>query len=79
MRSYGRSTKFFWLDGLLIFRIVMGLRSASSAIIMIYFFHNSCVVSFEFRNVVKITIGSYVSVHSSSYEASVKLESTKDT
>ena len=79
MRSYGRSTKFFWLDGLLIFRIIMGLRSASSAIIMIYFSNNSCVVSFEFRNVVKITIGSYVSVHSSSYEASVKLESTKDT
>ena len=78
MRSYGRTTKFFWLDGLLIFRIVVGLRSASSAITMIYFFHNSCVVSFEFRNVVKITIGSYVSVRSSRYEASVKLESTKD-
>ena len=31
--SYGRTTKFFRLDGLLLFRIVMGLRSASSAII----------------------------------------------
>ena len=28
---YGRTTKFFWLDGLLLFCIVMGLRSASSA------------------------------------------------
>ena len=33
VRSYGRTTKFFGLDGLLLFRIVMGLRSASSAII----------------------------------------------
>ena len=35
VRSYGRTTKIFGLDsdGLLIFRIVMGLRSASSAII----------------------------------------------
>ena len=32
VRSYGRTTKFFGLDGLLLFRIVMGLRSASSAI-----------------------------------------------
>ena len=32
IRSYGRTTKFFCLDGLLLFRIVMGLRSASSAI-----------------------------------------------
>ena len=31
---YGRTTKFFGLDGLLLFRIVMGLRSASSAIIL---------------------------------------------
>ena len=45
-------------------------------IIMIYFFHNSCIVSFEFRNVVKLTIGSYVSVRSSRYEARGKLEST---
>ena len=29
---YGRTTKCFGLDGLLLFRIVMGLRSASSAI-----------------------------------------------
>ena len=29
---YGRTTKFFWLDGLLLFCIIMGLRSASSAI-----------------------------------------------
>ena len=37
VRSYGRTTKFFELDGLLLllFRIVMGLRSASSAIIII--------------------------------------------
>ena len=33
---YGRTTKFFRLDGLLLFRIVMGLRSASSAIRIIY-------------------------------------------
>ena len=33
VRSYGRTTKFFGLHGLLLFRIVMGLRSASSAII----------------------------------------------
>ena len=32
VRSYGRTTKFFRLDGLLLFRIVKGLRSASSAI-----------------------------------------------
>ena len=31
---YGRTTKFFGLDGLLLFLIVMGLRSASSAIIL---------------------------------------------
>ena len=30
--SYGRTTKFFQLDGLLLFHIVMGLCSASSAI-----------------------------------------------
>ena len=29
--SYGRTTKFFRLDGLLLFCIVMGLRSVSSA------------------------------------------------
>ena len=29
---YGRTSKFFWLDGLLLFCIIMGLRSASSAI-----------------------------------------------
>ena len=32
IRLYGRATKFFGLDGLLLFCIVMGLRSASSAI-----------------------------------------------
>ena len=35
-RSYGRKSKFFQLDGLLLvlpFCIIMGLRSASSAII----------------------------------------------
>ena len=32
VRSYGRTTKFFRLDGLLLFCIVMGLRSPSSAI-----------------------------------------------
>ena len=31
-RSYSRTTKFFRLDGLQLFCIVMGLRSASSAI-----------------------------------------------
>ena len=33
VRSHGRTTKFFGLDGLLLFCIVMGLRSASSATI----------------------------------------------
>ena len=33
---YGRTSKFFWLDGLLLFCIIMGLRSVSSAIIMIF-------------------------------------------
>ena len=32
VRSYGRTTKLFRLDGLLLFCIVMRLRSASSAI-----------------------------------------------
>ena len=31
-RSYGRTFKFFRLDELLLFCIIMGLRSASSAI-----------------------------------------------
>ena len=30
VRSYGRTTKFFGLDGLLLFRIVMGLRWGSA-------------------------------------------------
>ena len=38
VRSYGRTTKFFRLDGLLLFRIVTGLRSASSAISVILTF-----------------------------------------
>ena len=33
VRSYGRTTRFFRLDGLLLFCIIMELRSASSAII----------------------------------------------
>ena len=33
-RSYGRKSKFFRLDGLLLFCIIMGLRSSSSAIIV---------------------------------------------
>ena len=33
---YGRTTKFFRLDGLLLFCIVMGLRSASSAITIVH-------------------------------------------
>ena len=33
VRSYGLTSKFFRLDGLLLFCIIMGLRSASSAII----------------------------------------------
>ena len=32
LRSYGRTSKFFRLDGLLQFCIIMGLRSASSAL-----------------------------------------------
>ena len=34
VQSHSRTTKFFGLDGLLLFLIVMGLRSASSAIIL---------------------------------------------
>ena len=30
IRSYGRTSKFFRLDGLLLFCIIMGLRSASA-------------------------------------------------
>ena len=33
---YGRTSKFFRLDGLLLFCIIIGLRSASSAIILWY-------------------------------------------
>ena len=33
---YGRTSKFFRLDGLLLFCIIMGLRSASSAVILWY-------------------------------------------
>ena len=33
VRSYSHTSKFFWLDGLLLFCIIMGLCSASSAII----------------------------------------------
>ena len=33
LRSFGRTFKFFQLDGLLLLYIIMGLRSASSAII----------------------------------------------
>ena len=33
LRLYSRTSKFFWLDGLLLFCIIMGLRSASFAII----------------------------------------------
>ena len=36
-RSYGRTFKFFRLDGLLLFCIIMGLRSTSCAIISIHF------------------------------------------
>ena len=42
VQSYGRTTKFFRLDGLLLFCIVMGLRSASSAIMET--FYNDIVV-----------------------------------
>ena len=41
---YGRTTKFFRLDGLLLFRIVMGLRSASSAISVILTFRITYIV-----------------------------------
>ena len=34
VRSYGRTSKFFRLDGLLLFYIIMGLRSVSSAIFL---------------------------------------------
>ena len=32
-RSYGRTSKFFRLDGLLLFCIIMGLRSASFSVL----------------------------------------------
>ena len=51
IRSYGRTSKFFRLDGLLLFCIIMGLRSASSAVIPIIivfiFFINFSLVSLE--------------------------------
>ena len=34
IRSYSCTSKFFWLEGLLLFCIIMGLRSASSTIIL---------------------------------------------
>ena len=40
VQSNSRKSKFFWLDGLLLllpFCIIMGLPSASSAIIIIFF------------------------------------------
>ena len=38
VQSYSHISKFFWLDGLLLFCIIMGLRSASSAITTIPFY-----------------------------------------
>ena len=35
VRSYGHKSKFFWLDGLLQFCIIMGLRSVGSVIIFL--------------------------------------------
>ena len=32
VQSCGHTSKFFWLDGLLVFCLIMGLRSASSVI-----------------------------------------------
>ena len=32
VQSCGRTSKFFWLDGLLVFCLIIGLRSASSVI-----------------------------------------------
>ena len=50
-RSYGRKSKFFRLDGLLLpFCIVIGLWSASSAIIIIIFI-SSCESMFPLRDV----------------------------
>ena len=40
VRSYGRTSKFFRLDGLLLFCIIMGLRSASSATDKIQVLHH---------------------------------------
>ena len=34
IRSYSCTSKFFWLEGLLLFCIIMGLCSASSTIIL---------------------------------------------
>ena len=38
VQLYGRTTKFFRLDGLLLFRIVMGLRWSSDNILLFSFF-----------------------------------------
>ena len=48
VRSYGRKSKFFQLDGLLLFGIIMGLCSASSAIREYDFFIHNNSLSDEF-------------------------------
>ena len=51
VRSYGRATKFFRLDGLLLFRIVMGLRSASSAITNITYYKQNILQTEHITNI----------------------------
>ena len=48
VRSYGRKSKFFQLDELLLFGIIMGLCSASSAIREYDFFIHNNSLSDEF-------------------------------
>ena len=54
LRLYSRTSKFFWLDGLLLFCIIMGLRSVSSAIIFIFLitftFNSRLMLKWEIRS-----------------------------
>ena len=50
-RSYGRTTKFFGLDGLLLFRIIMGLRFARCEL-RYKLLHHEVQVEFKYFNYV---------------------------
>ena len=60
---YGRTTKFFRLDGLLLFCIIMGLRSASSAIIQFYIPSRTYVYYLYIIYVIKHLVTRYLFIH----------------